>query len=213
MNIYQRLVVVTTGTAVSFAVMKANPVQAASIIQDQTNGAIQILHASSIGQTFTAEDAFIESIGFSIADFSSFGEDVNSSLVPNDFSITVKLYEGIGTNGTLVGSGVFNQLFDDFNGWADVDFTSVVLNVGNTYTAIVEDENFRWGVEYFDANAYLGGHVLSPSGRVGDAENVDLRFRVLVRETPTPTSVPEPGTVAGLSLLGLSLFLKKKVES
>jgi hypothetical protein len=54
---------------------------------------------------------------------------------------------------------------------------------------------------------------LSPSGRVGDAENVDLRFRVLVRETPTPTSVPEPGTIAGLSLLGLSLFLKKKVES
>ena len=200
MNIYQNLVLLTTSTALSFAAFKTPPAEAANIIQDQTNGAYQILAFSPIGQTFTAEDAFIQSIGFSLADF-------NPTFAPDDFSITVKLYEGIGTSGLLLGSGVFDQLVDDFNGWADVDFTSVVLNVGNSYTAIVEDDTVRWGVEAFNENLYLGGQAIL-YGSLN--ETTDLRFRVLTRETAAPTSVPEPSTIAGLSLLSLSFLLWKR---
>jgi hypothetical protein len=173
---------------------------AASIIQDQTDGTYQILFFSPIGQTFTAEDTFIKSIGFYVRDF-------NPTAAPNDFSITINLYKG--TSGVFLGSGVFDDLVDGFQGYADVDFSSIALTVGDTYTAIVEDDTVRWGLSIASdlGNLYPGG-VLIANGNLQD--NIDTRFRVLTAETE---SVPEPNSALGLlafGTLGAGSFLKRR---
>ncbi|MEP0754933.1 PEP-CTERM sorting domain-containing protein [Trichocoleus sp. Lan] len=173
---------------------------AASIIQDQTDGAYQILAFSPIGQTFTAEDTFIKSIGFYIKDF-------NPTAAPNDFSITINLYKG--TSGVFLGSGVFDDLVDGFEGYADVDFSYIALTVGDTYTAIVEDDTVRWGLSIASdlGDPYPGGVAIT-NGNLQD--NIDTRFRVLAAETE---SVPEPNSVLGLlafGTLGAGSFLKRR---
>ncbi|MEP0798288.1 hypothetical protein NDI44_27565 [Trichocoleus sp. DQ-A3] len=172
---------------------------AASIIQDKTDGAYQILFFSPIGQTFTAEDNSIKSIGFYIRDF-------NPTAAPNDFSITVSLYKG--TSGVFLGSGVFDDLVNGFQGYADVDFSSIALTAGNTYTAIVEDDTVRWGLSIASdlGDLYPGGVAIT-NGNLQD--NLDTRFRVLIAETE---SVTEPNSVLGLlafGTLGAASFLKR----
>src|SRR5262245_24500213 len=56
----------------------------------------QILAASPIGQTFTAEDAQIQAIGFFLSDF-------NPQFAPGDHSVTVHLFDAA-SGGTLVAS-------------------------------------------------------------------------------------------------------------
>jgi hypothetical protein len=173
---------------------------AASIIQDQANLTYPILPFSSIGQSFTAEDNFIKSVGFYI-------RDVDPAAAPNDFSITINLY--FGTVGTLLGTGVVDNLVDGFEGYVDVDFSSVPLTVGEIYSAGIEDDTQRWGV---DAAIDLGDPYPGGIAFVSDGlrDNIDLRFRVLVDDTKT---VPEPTSVFGLlafGTLGAGSFLKRR---
>jgi hypothetical protein len=159
--------------------------EAASIVQDSADAAYQINFHSPLGQTFTAEDSWIDSIGFYIQDF-------NPHIAPDDFDIGVSLYEGVGSSGNLLGSGIYNTLTNGYVGWADIDFSSVVLNVGSTYTAIVTDNTVRWGLSLSaNSDVYSGGSAIIFNEL---RPNSDLRFRVLASSKP----VPEPASVLGL---------------
>lgn len=164
---------------------------AAPILQDQTSSAYQIEFFSPFGQSFTAEDAHV-SIGFFIQDF-------NPQIAPGDDDVTITLYAGEGTAGAVLGSGDVTGLTLGFQGWADVDFSSVALTLGSVYTAVISDDTVRWGVQaQTSGNPYAGGQLYLE----GNAQaNGDARFRVL------PQQVPEPLTLvlAGLGLAGFSL--------
>ncbi|MDY6782619.1 MAG: hypothetical protein SW833_08760 [Cyanobacteriota bacterium] len=127
--------VLTSGSLV------AEKARAASIIQPETDGPTrQILFSSPTGQTFTAEDSAIRSIGFDVRDF-------NPTFAPNDFDLTVSLFRGVGVTGQLVGSSVFTDLTTGFSGFVDFDFSTVTLEVGEIYTAILEDDTVRWALK------------------------------------------------------------------
>ena len=156
---------------------------AGPIVQDFANEARNI--APWAGQTFTAEDALIGVAGVYVVDFTI-------GSVATDPSVTYDLYEGAGATGTLLASRTFSGLADGFSGFADVSFAGVALVVGSTYTLLVGNDTFEWGVESaFSAGGtyYAGGSAwLPPSGDPGTPPR-DLRFHVL------PASVPEPAGV------------------
>lgn len=171
----------------------------AAIIQDQSSGTNQIKAFSPIGQTFTAEDSSIYSIGFYVEDF-------NPSFAPNDFTLTVSLYEGIGIEGNFLGksSNIYN-LTNGYSGWVDTNFSSVALNVGESYTAILEDDTVRWGVQV-TYDVYSGGFAIA----FNEPTNADLRFRVLTSASQITAPVPEPVTISGTLLAGgIGLMMKR----
>ncbi|MBD1890240.1 PEP-CTERM sorting domain-containing protein [Coleofasciculus sp. FACHB-SPT9] len=195
---------VVTAVAVFMALGMLGEVQqasAASIIQNKSTGTNQILFFSPLGQTFTAEDTFIKSIGFYIED-----DNPSNAPVPDNTSLTVSLYKGI--IGTFLGSGIVDNLAEGFQGYVDVDFSSIPLTVGETYTAIVETNSpFRYLEIDGLRDRYPGGSaILNGIPR----DDIDTRFRVLVGETE---SVPEPASVLGLlafGTLGAGSFLKRR---
>lgn len=179
---------------VSFA---APAVLSAPIVQDQQNGAVQILHASPIGQTFTAEDAVV-SIGFFIRDFNN----VSQSL--NDDDLSISLYDGSGGGGSPLASVSITGLAVGFAGWVDAVFSSIILAAGQTYTAMLSDDTPAWGVDLSGENPYAGGSMITYGGI---RQNLDSRFRVLPQQ-----SVPEPATLLLIStaLLGAVVTRRRK---
>ena len=156
------------------------------IFQNQQDSGYQIMYASPIGQTFTAEDSHILSIGFWVKDW-------NPIAGPIDLSI--ELFEGIGNTGTSLGSSPITGLAPGFNGFFYADFSFVHLTVGDIYTAIISSTSSRASVgSYDDPTSYPGGDMIKMGNIV---DNADLTFRV----------IPEPATIALLSM-GV-LFLRK----
>ena len=177
--------------------MSISPVNAALILQDQSGGATQILIASPIGQSFTAEDAMISSFAFSFIDFNSTFSNGNTSIL---------LYEGVGNAGTLLHTETQILTTGLNNQFVDFDFSSVSLNLGSFYTAIVQRPNARWAVEtgLSGGSQYIGGDMII-GGSVRTTN--DLRFRV----TPL-SSVPVPAAawLFGTALIGLVGFDKSR---
>jgi len=184
---------------------------AALIVQDSQTGSYQISFNSPIGQTFTAEDSAIVSIGFFIA-------DLNASFAPNDFDLTAKLYEGVGDSGVLLSSATFSGLSTGFKGFVDFDLNASGLQVGGTYTAVIENDTERWSVgknticrktgpgtpvQCFTETDYIGGSAIV-NGTLDT--NEDLMFTV------SPSSVPLPASIYlfGSGLLGLTAIAKRK---
>jgi len=156
-------------TAILFFVCGSNA-YADTILQNQFNGTFQIKDASPIGQTFTAEDAKVASIGFNI-------RKVNNGTLPLD----IELFEGVGNTGLSLGSSPVLGLTSDSNGFFDADFGLATLSVGDTYTAIISADSVRWGVRFFswnnpgDNDPYIGGNMWVKGTLSTD---VDLTFRV-----------------------------------
>ena len=163
------------------------------IIPGPYTGTTQILQASPIGQTFTAEDQRIQSVGFSV-------HDSNPTLGPSDFSLTISLYAGIGTAGALLGDRTFLGLTDGFDGFIDVDFTSVSLNVGDIYTAIIGDTTPRWGLNSVSVDVYAGGTAI----QLGEPSPFfDFGLRVI------PVSEPATSALLATGILALALYRRR----
>ena len=160
-------------------------VSAGDIVQDEMNGEFSVLYYNPIGQTFTAEDARIQSIGFYLDNFTSIYS------TSNVFSYA--LYEGVGFGGHLLGVSHFT-LEDGFVGYANADFSFATLNVGQKYSIGLITLDYDWGVAFnspFWASGdpfpgktdYAGGEMIL-SGTLFPLN--DLRFRI--------TTVPEPSS-------------------
>lgn len=174
--------------------------QAGIIIQNKQDATYQILLYSPIGQTFTAEDAHISSIGFKVKDF-------NPEAGP--IALTVELFEGVGTGGLSLGSAPITGLNPGFNGFFDADFSSVTLTVGQVYTAIVSSKSAREGVGRYQW-AYTDGTPFRPDPYTGG----DLIFQGNVHNYCDSTFrvIPEPATISLLALGGLALIRKRRVS-
>ena len=174
------------------------------ILQDQSTGTHQIQAYSPTGQTITADDSYLKSIGF-------YFREMNDRL-PNG-PVSVILRQGAGVDGNEIA----RQSLDIAPGtWGYVDFLfpAVELVIGESYTAIVEATNERWRLQrnfhlYGDIGNppipgrvdYSGGHMLL----LGELMVVgDLKFRIV--------TVPEPTALLLATLLALcSLSREKRV--
>jgi len=107
------------------------------IIQPQFNFDVNIWVYRPLGQTFTAEDSKISSIGFEVEGYSEYSST----------QLTYELREGVGTNGQLLASANFT-LPTTFSGYADADFSSVTLTVGQLYTVMIFASNPSFLVGY-----------------------------------------------------------------
>lgn len=172
-------------------------VAAGPIVQPQESGAWSITDFQTIGQTFTAVDSRISTIGFSI--------DGSRNPLFSPASITYELLAGAGTIGSVLASKS-QTLPLGFNGYADADFSTVNLVVGQPYTVLLFSSKADWLVNHnqwaFDPSGipipgqidYTGGEAIL-SGVLRPYE--DLTFRI--------EPIPEPASflliLAGSAIL------------
>jgi hypothetical protein len=203
----RRIGVVTA--VLAFWGMLANCAWAGPIVQSRAWGAFNVYFYGPVGQTFTAEDDQISTIGFDL--WSTHAIAPGASYPPGRF--TYELRAGAGTSGSLVASSSFS-LPDGFRGYADADFSSAQLTVGETYTVLVSASDGNWAIFWNQiycvpsgepiegAIDYTGGMMvrdgqLAPYG--------DLAFRIL--------PVPEPASATLLLLAAGALVVRRRART
>ena len=169
---------------------------AAAIVQDTNTGSVQIEAHEIIGQSFTAEDNHIDRIGAWI---------IGPYNDLNDLSFSMNLWqgEGIFSNDALLYSQDFILTDSNYDGWVDMDVSSLVFESGKQYTFTLDNDTPQWGVAlnwddnpYSDGAAYLHAAIAPAS---------DLQFRVL------PVPIPASMLLFGTGLAGLAgTRLKRK---
>lgn len=171
----------------------------ADIIQGSANQGFQIDAFEPLGQSFTAVDAQIQTIGFKLF--------VINSPFPNDSPLQVDLFSGEGTGGALIASrtalipdGANDGFFTNFN------FSGTSLTVGQTYSAVltIVGNSPYLGVQVNASDPYEGGKLFSPeplTTQICGASGCDLAFQVL-----GSNAVPEPASwammIGGFALAG-----------
>ncbi|NLE00098.1 MAG: hypothetical protein GX640_09495 [Fibrobacter sp.] len=173
----------------------ATIIHAGPIYQDQSDQWSQIFYSSPLGQTFRAEDHYIT--------FGFFIDDGNRNSGPNDYSIDYLLYEGSGVNGSLLSTKQFTGLYDNYRGYAIVDFSEINLSIGATYTVIVSNDNPRWGIFLSNRDVYSEGSLIMGGSPL---DFCDAQFRV----EPISKSIPEPGIFASIGIGLIAILLTKR---
>lgn len=173
-----------------------------AIVQPYWNWGFNINLYSPIGQTFTALDSHVATIGF-----------LQENLSSTPATSTYSLFAGEGP-GTLLHSSSF-VLPQGPASYFDADFSSVSFIPGHTYTVLITTpaNNCSINMEQWETSVshqpipgtvdYPGGHAI----RGGQPEPLfDLAFRV--------EPIPEPASaellVAGF---GLNVFYRRHVRS
>jgi len=186
------------GTSICFSTLSAH----AGVIE-VSSGTLDagIAAYQPIGQSFIAEDAFIDDIAFSFTQ--------TNRLPAGDGVVTMSLYEGTGFTGTLLGSTTMDlsgyslpNITEDILNFIDFDFSGIELVVGVTYSVAVTTNDASIFISGSGDDVYAGGFTLE-SAPFADlpscSPGCDLNFRV------TPSAVPVPAAVwlFGSGLLGL----------
>lgn len=173
--------------AAAFCAMSAH---AGVILQDDISATSQVNFYEPMGQSFLAEDAQVR--------FAFNYRPMNPSS-PAD-TLRLRLVDGDGLDGSTLANIVF-EIPTGFNGFYDVDFSAVSLTVGSMYTAVlsIPGSSPYWGASYATANNHYGNGRAYLAGERADAD-IDMTFRVTPLVQEEPVEVPEPGTIAILSL-------------
>lgn len=182
---------------------------AATIVNENTDASLT-LDFFELGQSFTALDSDLLSIGFWM-------RTANPSTADNAFSI--RLYEGEGTGGALLATRSAVAPLDlattlNEGMFLDLGFAGTSLTIGGLYTAVISADANRLGIGFDRGGSYDGGAatITGMTGLLGSqyahcfTGGCDTAFRVIGE---TATAVPEPGTwalmIAGFGLAGAAL--------
>lgn len=165
----------------------------AGVILNPTNGTTyQLNFYEQVGNSFVAEDSSVIAALY-IRPFVTSDSPLNP--------IRFQLFSGLGTAGALL----FDHSFvpaSSFEGFFDVDLSSIPLTIGNTYsfTASISGTSAFWG-------------IVGSGGAYGTriSYGVPVAGRLALRITPTTVSaVPEPSSLTLLSLGALSLAAARR---
>ena len=133
-RVRKRIIVCISFFFLMFVIVSTS--SATPIIQDLENGSNSIWLAEIVGQSFTAEDAYIDWIGIGV-------EDVNTSI--NDLTIEMAIFAGDGIFSTELKREEFT-LDSGFAGYVDMDATDLILEIGETQVTTVhlQDAGSSW---------------------------------------------------------------------
>ena len=186
--------------AILLALLTAGSAQAGIISNPgPSGGSYQVQYYSPSGQSFTAIDSQLTTVGFSFAAFNT-----QFALVP----VTVTLLAGAGLGGSAIATRTIAPIASaDGLVLSYADFSGTQLAVGASYTAILSTANPYWGV-HRTGDAYSGGtaYLTAENGVVSGG---DLVFEV--------NGVPEPGTwallIAGFGLSGAAMRRRRAADA
>lgn len=133
---------------------------------------------SPIGQSFTAEDPWVI-IGLYIRESTVYKDP--------DLALEVRLYEGEGVAGSILDSRVITPPAG-FDGYLDVDYTHIKLDIGTIYSVTVSAQNPRW-VSISSWSGYGGGAPIVTG--VVHPEYHDKGFHVIPMAEPKVAPVAD----------------------
>ncbi|NEN98605.1 MAG: hypothetical protein F6K50_24770 [Moorea sp. SIO3I7] len=179
-SICQNLALITTGAALSLAVIDTNPAQAITITYEfsteEFSGKFSYDDANETRREFDYRepDITVVELTYPVDEIEFFFNNRTYTKADSTRQPVLSLFEG----------------------------------------AVGESEQLSWATEDFRFNPYSGPSIFGDlfTGFEVDGEFVDTAIVRRV-ENESPASVPEAGTVIGLSILGLGWLSQRKIAS
>ena len=212
-SIYQKLALATAGTVLSLAVMETASVQAAIITYDFT---VKITDGDFQGNSYTGF--------FSYDDSNPSGYGDSPRLLPYfgpldfNFNFLGTTYSQLNYGPAKISYPVPPSSYLTFSNPRLVTNPRVFYIPGGELTEVkfyLTDYNYLGIGSYFinfypDSDFSFQFFNQFPQNTISSGSGT---WQYKLREEPTSTSVPEPGTVFGLSMLGFGWLLRKKKAS